>query len=118
MKDDALLEALEETAEKLAITLDYDDVRKGVITSYGGAYTLRGQKHVVIHKKQTTREKIELLSEILSRFDTEEVHLAPEIRDRLARAREEADEREAKAAKKETSTAAAENTEEPATEEV
>ena len=47
MKADELLNLLEETAERLSVKLDYDDVRKGVITSYGDAYVLRGERRIL-----------------------------------------------------------------------
>jgi hypothetical protein len=88
MKNETLLSALEETAEKLAITLDYDDLRKGVVASYGDSFTLRGKKHIVIDKRLTAGEKADLLLEILARFDTESIHLPPDIRSRLDEERE------------------------------
>ncbi len=80
MKDDALLAILEQTAEKLSIKLDYDDIRKGDVVSYGDTFILRGERHILIDKKLNDREKGELLIEILAKFDTEDIHLPPEIR--------------------------------------
>ena len=83
MKDDALLAILEQTAEKLSIKLDYDDIRKGNVVSYGDSFILRGERHILIDKKLSDMEKNCLLVEILARFDTEEVHLPPEVRVKL-----------------------------------
>ncbi len=88
MKDDALLEVLEQTAEKLSIKLDYDDIRKGDVVSYGDSFTLRGENHILIDKKLNTQEKADLLVEILAMFDTEDIHLPPDVRDMLVQERE------------------------------
>lgn len=102
MKDDALLTILEQTAEKLSIKLDYDDIRKGNVVSYGDSFILRGERHILIDKKLNNREKCELLVEILAKFDTEDIHLAPEIRAKIdkekEREREKAEKRAAKEA--------------------
>ena len=100
MKDDALLAILEQTAEKLSIKLDYDDIRKGAVVSYGDSFILRGERHILIDKKLNDREKCDLLVEILAKFDTEDIHLAPEIRTKIDKEKErELEKAEKKAAK-------------------
>lgn len=88
MKDDALLATLEQTVEKLSIKLDYDDIRKGDVVSYGDTFLLRGAQHILIDKKLSTREKADLLIEILAKFDTEDVHLPPDVREMIDQERE------------------------------
>lgn len=83
MKDTELLELLEETAKKLDITLEYDDLRKGAINTTGGSFVLRGERHILLHKHLGVDEKVDLLSEILSTMDTEALHLTPVLRQRL-----------------------------------
>ena len=97
MKNDALLAILEQTAEKLSIKLDYDDIRKGDVVSYGDSFILRGEKHILIDKKLNTQEKADLLIEILAKFDTEEIHLPPDVRDMLSQENERTRERAEKA---------------------
>ncbi len=96
MKDDALLTILEQTAEKLSVKLDYDDIRKGDVVSYGDSFVLRGEKHILIDKKLNTQEKADLLVEILAKFDTEDIHLPPDVRDMLVQERERGEKKEAK----------------------
>lgn len=102
MKDDALLAILEQTAEKLSIKLDYDDIRKGVVVSYGDSFTLRGERHILIDKTLNTQEKADLLVEILAKFDTEDIHLPPDVRDMLVQEKERTEKEEAKAQANET----------------
>jgi hypothetical protein len=87
MKETELLELLEKTAEKLSITLEYDDLRKGAINTTGGSFVLRGEKHILVHKHLAIDEKIDLLTEILSTMETEELHLPPTLRQSLDTAR-------------------------------
>lgn len=83
MKEHELLELLERSIEKLSIKLNYDDLKKGEINTHGGAYVLRGERFITVHKHLSPSEKIDILFEVLSEVETEEVHLPPEVRRRL-----------------------------------
>ncbi|HHL39308.1 MAG TPA: hypothetical protein ENJ37_02270 [Deltaproteobacteria bacterium] len=87
MKDHTLLELLEDAARKLSMKVEYDDLRKGEVNTPGGAFRLRDERRILIHKGLSAAEKAELLTEILSDFDTEAVHLPTEVRRRLEEAR-------------------------------
>jgi hypothetical protein len=87
VKDEALLSILEETAARLSVKLDYDDLRRGEVNTPGAAFVLRGERHILIHRHLSTKEKVEVLTEILAGFDTEGVHLPPEVRERIDSAR-------------------------------
>ncbi len=84
MKDESVLDLLEETARRLSIELGYEDLRKGEVATPGGIFTLHGQRRILIHKGLTLKEKIDVLTEILGGVDTEDVHLPPDIRERLS----------------------------------
>lgn len=87
MKDETLLTRLEETAERLSIKLGYEDLCKGAVCTHGGIFRLRGEQRILIHKGLDVRDRIEVLTDILSRVDTEGMHLPPDVRDRLERQR-------------------------------
>ena len=89
MKTEALLTLLEETAERLSIKLDYDHIRKGVVTSPGGSYRLNGKDCILIEKSLTAKERAELLTSLLSKYETDDIFLPPEIRDRFEKVRAE-----------------------------
>jgi len=78
-----ILPLLEEAAEKLSIKIHYDDLRKGEINTSGGTCVLKGEKRIIIHKKLHTREKVDVLMELLSEMDFESIHLPTEIREKL-----------------------------------
>ena len=85
MNDESVLTLLEETAEKLSIKLGYEDLRKGVVATPGGIFVLRGEQRILIHKGLSLKEKIDVLTDILSGVDTEDIHLPPDVRKRLDR---------------------------------
>ncbi len=83
MKAEDLLEKLEETARRLSIKVDYDDLQKGEVRTRGGLFRLNGEERILIHKKLSTKERAEVLLGILSGIDTEGVHIPEAIRKRL-----------------------------------
>jgi len=83
MKDELLLEKLEETAERLSVKVNYDDLHKGEIRTNGGIFTLKGEERILIHKKLSTKERVEILLRLLSGLDTEGLHLPDTVRKRL-----------------------------------
>ncbi len=88
MKDDQLLEKLEEAARRLSVQLGYEDLRKGEVNTPGGIFLLKGEKRILIHKGLSTREKADVLSKALSTLDTEGIHLPEAIRKRLEKSQE------------------------------
>lgn len=88
MKDETLLQALEEATAQLSIKLSYEDLRKGDVATPGGMFMLRGEKRIIIHRGLILRDRIDVLADLLSELDTESIHLAPEVRARLDRASE------------------------------
>lgn len=88
MKDEALLQALEEAAARLSIKLSYEDLRKGEVTARGGIFQLRGERRIIIHKGLPVKDRADVLAEILSEEDTSGIHLPPALRERLEKARE------------------------------
>lgn len=98
MKEELLLASLEEAAEKLGIGLRYDDLRKGAVNTNGGRYTLHGEDFILIHKGLKTPERVDILSDLISTFDTSSVFLPPEAReliDKAAQARMTREEKKA-----------------------
>ncbi len=83
MKAELLLEKLEETARRLSIKVDYDDLHKGEVRTSGGLFTLKGEQRILIHKKLSTKERAEVLLGLLARLDTEGIHIPDAIRKRL-----------------------------------
>ena len=87
MKDEEILDILEEAAGRLSIKLDYDDLRKGEVNTEGGIFLLKGERRILIHKGLSVKDKVDVLTKVLSSVDTEDIHLPPAVRKRLDRAR-------------------------------
>lgn len=87
IKNEELLSILEDTAEKLSIRLTYENLHRGEVNTTGGICELRGERRIIVHKGLTVSEKVDVLTEILGGVDTEGVHLAPGVRERLEAAR-------------------------------
>jgi hypothetical protein len=83
MNDESILNILEETAEMLTIKLDYEDLRRGVVNTDGGIFTLKGDKRILIHKGLGVKDKVKMLASILSTLDTDGIHIPPAVRKRL-----------------------------------
>jgi hypothetical protein len=81
MKNEELLTTLEETAEKLSVRIDYDDLKKGEVDTKGGLFKLKGKKRILIHKGLSPIEKIGLLTDLLASLDIESVHIPTEVRE-------------------------------------
>jgi len=83
MKDEALLEKLEETAGRLSIKLSYENLHKGEVRTNGGLFTLKGEERILLHKKLSTKERVAMLLRLLSGLDTEALHLPDTVRKRI-----------------------------------
>jgi len=83
MKDEEILNTLEEALERLSIRLAYEDLRKGEVNTSGGLCVVRGEKRALIHKGLSVKDRIEVLAAILSGLDTEAIHLPPAVRKKL-----------------------------------
>ncbi len=64
-----LLAKLEDAVAKLNITLEYDDLKKGVVNSLGGYFTHKGKERILVHKALTAPERVEVLIGIVSEID-------------------------------------------------
>lgn len=87
MRKEELLSILEDTAEKLSIRLSYENLHRGEINTTGGICQLRGEHRMIIHKGLTVREKIDIITDLLSQVDTDGVHIAPGVREKIEAAR-------------------------------
>ena len=82
MDDDAALSQLEGLADKLGIPIRYEIIQ-GELTGLGGLCRIEGQYILIIHSKATVKDKIEILSEALRRFDLSDIYLKPVLRELL-----------------------------------
>lgn len=94
MKIEDLLVKLEETVASLNITLEYDDLKKGVVNSLGGFFTHNGKGRILVHKSLSTQERIEVLVGIiadLEELDFSSLDLPEDILESIEAEREKRD---------------------------
>lgn len=65
-----LLEALQALADQLSVAVCYETMGAGV-SGTGGMCRVRGQYRVIIDRRLGTRERVQILSTALARFDLE-----------------------------------------------
>ncbi len=80
MNESALLQQMEGIAEKLALKVNYQNLRKLGIYSRGGLYRLKEEQAVLIETGLTLSEKIDTLANALSRFNLEDISMPPLVR--------------------------------------
>ncbi|MBI5286838.1 MAG: hypothetical protein HY878_04510 [Deltaproteobacteria bacterium] len=87
MKEERLLSILEEAVERLSIKLRYEDLKKGEVDTQGGDFVLKGKRYIFVHKSLPVSEKVRVLMEVLAGLPLDDIHLPPEVRERLERIR-------------------------------
>jgi hypothetical protein len=80
MKPDQVLELLEDVAKKLEIDVRYEALAASGISGSGGLCKVKGQWWVLIDKKSTPAERIALLADALTNFDTRAFELPDKVR--------------------------------------
>ncbi len=81
MKDDKLLQGLEEVAGMLGVKVSYEKIVKNPVRQpKGGLCRVDGEPRIIIHKKLTDSEKAQVMIESLRQFDLDGIFIAPEIR--------------------------------------
>jgi hypothetical protein len=80
MEENQLLQELESIAEKLSISVRYDDLMGADFKVKGGLCKLKGENVIIMDKKMPPRERIDLLVRALSQFDLSPIFIKPYIR--------------------------------------
>ncbi|MBD3175837.1 MAG: hypothetical protein GF320_11700 [Armatimonadia bacterium] len=83
MKEQDLLEALEELAGRLDIR-----IRRESFRGDGGLCTLRGERLIIMNKSRTPAEQIDLLAASLGQVDLDGLFVPPQVREEIDRRRE------------------------------
>ncbi|NIS62875.1 MAG: hypothetical protein GTO13_19905 [Proteobacteria bacterium] len=86
MEENRLLQELEEIAEKLSISVQYDDLMGMDFRVRGGLCRLRGMNVIIMDRRASPRERIDLLAGALRQFDLSSMFIKPYIRLIIGRA--------------------------------
>ncbi|MBW2647080.1 MAG: hypothetical protein JRE23_13085 [Deltaproteobacteria bacterium] len=82
MDDHIALSLLEELADKLGIPIRYEII-KDELTGLGGLCRVDGKFILIIDSTAVAKEKIEIMTEALSRFDLDGIYVRPVLRELL-----------------------------------
>jgi len=74
---------LEAVAEKLSIELEYCDLSDQEVPIRSGRCKVDGQEKIYMDKNLSVPRQIEILLEILGKFDLENIYVSAWIRERL-----------------------------------
>ena len=80
MKESAILQHLEEIAEKLGVKVDYVNLRRDYYNLKSGLYKVKGEHRIIIDKHLHLSEKIDVLMDALSEFDLDGLYIQPYVR--------------------------------------
>ncbi|MFH0813676.1 MAG: hypothetical protein V2A69_12690 [Pseudomonadota bacterium] len=82
MDDLTALSQLEGLADKLGIQIRYEKI-EDELTGAGGLCRIEGKYVLIIHSKATVKEKIQVMTQALRRFDLGDIYVRPAIRELL-----------------------------------
>jgi len=80
MDKNILLQELETLADKLDLTIRYED---GYFK--GGLCRIKDEQYIIINKKCSIDKKITLLADALSKFDLSEIYILPQLREIISK---------------------------------
>jgi hypothetical protein len=80
MDENRLLRDLEAIAETLSITVRYDDLAGGEFKVKGGLCKLKGKNVIIMDRRMSPRERIDLFVRALTQFDLSSIFIKPYIR--------------------------------------
>ena len=80
MELNALLEYLEDLAEKLGVEVVYEQLGDEETAVRGGLCKVNGMYKIFVDRSDSMKRRVELLARSLSLFDTEDVYVLPFVR--------------------------------------
>ena len=83
LREEQILKELEEVAERLSVRVHYEDMKAFEFRVEDGQCKLKGESHIYIDRKRPIKEKIQILSDELKRFDLESIYISPLLREKV-----------------------------------
>ncbi len=85
MNKKELLVQLEQLADRLGIEIRYERIKNPANITRGGLCKLKGRYIIIIDSKTSVSERVELISNILKRFNLKDIYILPALRRLLER---------------------------------
>lgn len=86
MEPEKTYQYLEDLAEKIGISIRYEDL-SGELTARSGLCKIKGRYLYIMDTSKDLTKRIELLSQCLSQMNLEGIYIIPAIRELLERSR-------------------------------
>ena len=88
MDDRAIIDQLEELAERFAIKIRYEPIKQDedLVRIVGGLCLLQGEYVLIIDSKAAMIDKIRTFAEALRHFDLDQIYIKPVLRELLDKA--------------------------------
>ena len=83
MKPEQIYQELKDLAEKLAVTVSEQNLRKTGLKVQSGLCTVKGKDLFIMDKHVSIHKKIKILAAELARMPHEDVYLIPAVRETL-----------------------------------
>ena len=83
MEDRTALSHLEGLADQLGIAIRYEIIKDDELTGSGGLCRIEGKYILIIHSRATVKEKVQIMTEALRRFDLGDIYVKPALRELL-----------------------------------
>jgi hypothetical protein len=83
LNDDNLLDQLEELAERIGITVRYENVTIEGLPGRGGLCRISGKYVLIVYSRATVGEKIRAVIRAVKHFDLSGIYLLPALREVL-----------------------------------
>ena len=82
-RDEQIMKALEEVAERLSVQVHYEEMKAFEFRVEDGSCTVKGEPSIFIDRKRPIKEKISILARELKKFDLEDIYVPPLLREKV-----------------------------------
>lgn len=83
MKEEIILQQLEDLANKLGITVRHETVSVEESSGAGGLCRLKGEYVLILYSQASGQEKIRIVVEALKQFPLNDIYIKPALRELL-----------------------------------
>lgn len=83
LRDEEIMKALEEVAERLTIQIHYEEMKAFEFRVEDGSCRVKGETSIFIDRKRPLKEKISILARELKKFDLEDIYVPPLLREKI-----------------------------------
>lgn len=85
LDEKAILDQLEDLANRLGIKVRYEQLKKEGSYYTGGLCRVKGEDILIVNSRAKEEDKIEAMAKALASFDLTELYVRPALRDFLSR---------------------------------